>query len=259
MPRAYLTPSGDYVKVCSRPDCEKAGIPQPANILHFARDTSRHDGLFPSCKPCQLRYWRKNRDKFLAGKRDSARRHYAAKKCNLGISDKKKWTMTQAVDGPKKTCSKCKVAWPAVGANFRANDMSADGLYSLCRRCGEEANRSRVRTLKGALMEKHRNMRQRVEGRNKTQISSAKGKDIVSRDEFVAWGLAHPEYLRLHAEWVKSGYARHLSPSIDRIDPDKGYTFDNMQWLTTPQNIAKGSQDKILRFMRSVKKKECAQ
>lgn len=255
MPRAYLTPSGDYVKVCRRPDCEKAGMPQPADILHFARRTSQPDGFDVSCKLCQRRYYRENRDKLLVVRRDYERRLYAAQKRNLNIQDARRYTMTRKAKGPKKTCTKCKVAWPAVSANFRADKKNTDGLYSWCRRCHTETDRSRMRTLRGTLMERYKGMRRRVEGRDKTHVAGSRGKALVSRDEFIAWGLAHPEYLRLHAAWVASGYARHMGPSIDRIDPDKGYTFDNMQWLTTQQNTAKCGQDKILRLMRSAKKK----
>lgn len=256
MPRAYLTPAGDYVKVCSRQDCELAGIAQPADILHFVRSARYLDGLQTQCKSCWQRYRKENQDKIRAGKRDYGRRRYIAQKRNLGFSDQKRVVMRRAAPGPKKVCTSCFVSWPAIPENFSRHPKHRDGLQSRCRRCVLATGKLRARTLRGLLLDRHAKMRRRAAGRSKTQLYRATGKPIVSRDEFVAWGLAHPDYLRLHAKWVESDYVRRLSPSIDRIDPDKGYTLDNMQWLTVEENTRKGGgQDYILRTLRSAKKK----
>ena len=44
----------------------------------------------------------------------------------------------------------------------------------------------------------------------------------------------------MYEDWVKSGYDPQLKPSIDRIDPKKGYSLDNIQLTTWGENLAKG-------------------
>lgn len=61
-----------------------------------------------------------------------------------------------------------------------------------------------------------------------------------SRQEFYDRYLADPHFLSLFDEWVKSGYQKSKVPSIDRIDPHKGYSMDNIQMITWAENYAKG-------------------
>lgn len=57
--------------------------------------------------------------------------------------------------------------------------------------------------------------------------------------------LSRPIYERLHAEWVESGYKRDKSPSCDRLDDYKGYSFDNIRVTTWEENRKKGSKDRL--------------
>ena len=51
----------------------------------------------------------------------------------------------------------------------------------------------------------------------------------------------HPRKV-LWESWVASGYKLRLAPSIDRINSDLGYVFDNCRWLTHSQNSALGGK-----------------
>lgn len=55
--------------------------------------------------------------------------------------------------------------------------------------------------------------------------------------------LTDPVFLRLHATWVSLGYPYREKPSIDRIDPRKGYTLDNVQVVTWAENHTKGKTE----------------
>lgn len=51
---------------------------------------------------------------------------------------------------------------------------------------------------------------------------------------------------RLYKRWQKSDYKTDRRPSIDRIDPLRGYTFDNIQVITAEENRKKGDEEKII-------------
>lgn len=66
---------------------------------------------------------------------------------------------------------------------------------------------------------------------------------ICSQEEFMAFGLADMHLKELISIWIDSGFQRKLSPSIDRIDNTKGYTLENMQFITHSQNVSKGNRE----------------
>ena len=69
------------------------------------------------------------------------------------------------------------------------------------------------------------------------------GRVLLDREEFLEFANNSDELRRLHAEWVAAGYKMALTPSIDRIDNDGGYTTGNMQFLTLGDNVRKGRAD----------------
>lgn len=80
------------------------------------------------------------------------------------------------------------------------------------------------------------------------QSNGALGKDICTKDEFIAW-CKHfdnlQEFISIYFDWAANGFQRWDSPSIDRIDPTKGYTCDNIQWLSFAANCEKNNKDPI--------------
>jgi hypothetical protein len=97
------------------------------------------------------------------------------------------------------------------------------------------------RTKKGKLMRTYRNMQSRTLGIVKDKAHLYLGMDVLPREDFYNWSLADREFNRLFEVWVKAGYNKKLSPSIDRKDTSKGYTKDNMRWLTHSENSRLGS------------------
>lgn len=96
------------------------------------------------------------------------------------------------------------------------------------------------KTPKGYLMRSYRNMQSRVEGIQKN--GSWTGQELLARADFYEWGLNSPDFQRLFEAYEESGYDRKLAPSPDRIDPSRGYTLDNMRWLTHSENSARAAQ-----------------
>lgn len=107
---------------------------------------------------------------------------------------------------------------------------------------GNASTRRYERTQKGKLMRIYRNMLSRVSGVQKKKYHLYEGKEILPKDEFYAWADNCEEFQRLYWDWVASDFDRKLAPSVDRIDPTRGYTVDNMQWLTHSENSRRGGK-----------------
>lgn len=92
------------------------------------------------------------------------------------------------------------------------------------------------KTRKGLLMRTYRNMKSRVLGIQHKKAHLYKGLPILSKDVFYNWSLSNESYNTLFEMWIKSEYNKKLTPSIDRIDISKGYTEDNIRWITHSEN-----------------------
>lgn len=87
----------------------------------------------------------------------------------------------------------------------------------------------------------------RHDGRATTR-SNGEGKGIMTREEFFVWCKDFKNldtFLTLYFEWAEADFPRWLSPSIDRIDPTKGYVAGNIQWLSFMDNCSKNKKHLI--------------
>lgn len=57
-----------------------------------------------------------------------------------------------------------------------------------------------------------------------------------SRNELKEWIFNQAKFYKLYHDWVQSGFVSDLRPSIDRINNEKGYSFDNIQLVTWKEN-----------------------
>lgn len=92
---------------------------------------------------------------------------------------------------------------------------------------------------KGFLMRAYRNMLSRVVGIQKKEAQYYQGLPILPKTVFYCWALADDsDFWPLWWTWQAANLDRKLSPSVDRIDATRGYTLDNMRWVTHSQNSA---------------------
>jgi hypothetical protein len=85
----------------------------------------------------------------------------------------------------------------------------------------------------------------RNEGRS-TNRSNAQGKEIITQEVFLIWCKDFDNlqnFLTLYFEWASANFPLHLAPSIDRIDPSKGYVLNNIQWMSFSDNCEKNNRD----------------
>jgi len=118
------------------------------------------------------------------------------------------------------------------------------GKAKTCLECSKkhkEACKKYEKTPKGFLMRLYRNMKSRVEGIQKIKFHLYKGKSILNKDEFYIWATGSSKFKLLFKDYEDSNYDRKLAPSVDRINSDKGYNLNNMEFVTMSENSRRGS------------------
>jgi hypothetical protein len=96
------------------------------------------------------------------------------------------------------------------------------------------------KTKKGFLVRLYDNMMQRIKG-NQAKSYLYSGKNILSKDVFYKWAEESQDFHKLFSEWESSNYDMKFTPSVDRINSDRGYTIDNMEWVTHSENSRRSS------------------
>jgi len=70
-------------------------------------------------------------------------------------------------------------------------------------------------------------------------------KPAYSKAELQAWLSASEKFKLLFSLWKESGYVKDFTPSIDRIDDYKGYSFSNIQVTQLWINLKKANNDRV--------------
>lgn len=112
-------------------------------------------------------------------------------------------------------------------------------------------------TINAFLTKMYRDMKARVTGTKKGAVADRSshiyvGKPILPRDVFIQWAKNHADFLTLYKRYVMNDFERRLAPSINRIDSRKGYTLDNMEWMSSGQNS--GLSGSVLKMKNAERK-----
>lgn len=110
-------------------------------------------------------------------------------------------------------------------------------------RTGNAHTRRYEKTKPGFLMRLYRNIQSRVRGIQKQKAhlySHIEG--VPSRLEFYRWANDQSNFHRLFEAWTQSGFDRKITPSVDRLDSQKGYEFNNLEWVTHSENSRRGAK-----------------
>lgn len=103
------------------------------------------------------------------------------------------------------------------------------------------------KTKNGFLMRMYRNMQSRITGIQSAKHHLYSGKYLLPREEFYSWAKESEMFHRLFEIWTNAGYARKLTPSVDRVDSSQGYYLHNMEWVTHSENSRRGA---VARFSK---------
>lgn len=119
------------------------------------------------------------------------------------------------------------------------------------KRTKNAASKKYEKTPNGFLMRAYSNAKARVSGVQRERRHIYLGLPIMSRDEFYAWAWNDPNFWRLYRMWTMAGFPMKLTPSLNRIDPRKGYVAGNVEWVTHSVNssLARKAMHKQLERM----------
>lgn len=137
----------------------------------------------------------------------------------------------------KKECFICHKVKPL--SEFYKQDGMFDGRLNKCKECCKNyAGSKRKIDPKYYMRAIYNGMCWRCKN-----LDRYKNLRIVSRKNWDIWCCNNIDsFLSLYENWQNSGFCQRLAPSIDRIDNNRGYEFNNMQWLTLGQNAKKGNK-----------------
>ena len=134
-----------------------------------------------------------------------------------------------------KTCFKCKET--KVITEFDKDSSRKDGCHPYCKICKNIFIRAYIRTKKGLLT--------KIYGQQQ-ENSRVRGHGIpeYSLTELREWAFKQPLFDKLYGDWVSAKFSTMLSPSVDRLDDYKAYSFDNIRLVTWQENNNKGHFDR---------------
>ncbi len=130
-----------------------------------------------------------------------------------------------------KKCSVCGVAKPEKDFYIKTGRIRR----CRCKKCESEIGSIKRKTKAGLILSRYNSQLANSKKRGHPRPSYTWG-------QFLEWVMNHPMFDSLYDDWVRSGYEKSLSPSIDRVRDNMPYSFENIQLLTWGQNRDKGHE-----------------
>lgn len=153
-----------------------------------------------------------------------------------------------------KKCFKCNLEKPL--SDYYKHPQMGDGHLNKCKECARRDTKGRTvikqdevraydklryRTnIERIKWHKYRGIVNRCTGKHKNRTYKVQTMPYLTKEEYATWWEENiKSFNTCYKLWVKNDYKNKFAPSIDRIDSNKGYTPDNMQWLTFTENCQK--------------------
>ena len=142
---------------------------------------------------------------------------------------------TREQDQIEKLCYLCKQRKSR--NEFHKSKNRNDGLYPTCKKCQVIID-SRPKRLASRIYSAQK------------RVSIRRGHPLPDYDALwlTEWLMSRDNFKDMHTKWIESDMKSDLRPSVDRINPLKPYTKDNIQLMTWGENDKKGrNTDSIIR------------
>lgn len=133
-----------------------------------------------------------------------------------------------------KVCPNCGGTKPK--SSFGRRSYSKHVLRSWCKECDKSQCKEYAKTIKGLA---HRIFT----AQKRRSILRGHPSPTYTLKEFIKWMVAAPSFANIYEEWLNSGCQKLLTPSADRLDDYKGYSFDNLRLVTWGENDRKAAED----------------
>lgn len=129
----------------------------------------------------------------------------------------------------EKKCSKCEKIKP-VECFYKDGRINRQEYMSLCKDC-HGLNVSKWQRSKIGLISMLYSRQKHRCNRDNRDLPT------YTKTDFVNWVANHSAFNDLYESWVKSDYDKNLIPSVDRIDENKSYCFENIRLVTWKENF----------------------
>jgi len=124
---------------------------------------------------------------------------------------------------------------------FNRDKRKKDGLNYDCRECSVKRKKEYDKTISGVItmiFNSQTNSHKKRKSRTEDMLP------IYTKQEFTDWLLKKTNFEFMYEQWKLNGYKSDIKPSVDRINPNNGYSFDNLEIMTWKDNREKGYLDK---------------
>lgn len=111
---------------------------------------------------------------------------------------------------------------------------------------------SKTATVNRFLSNLYYGMQRRVNGKSTKRPDLYIGKPIMPKDVFLSWSKNHPDFLALYKRWVMSNFDRKMTPTLNRMNSTKGYTLNNVEWMTNAQNCGLAGSVRKIKAKREI-------
>jgi len=130
-----------------------------------------------------------------------------------------------------KTCYRCKETKSTI--MFHTNKAKSDGLNHECKTCVADKMRS------------FKALPYRIYC-NQVEHSKMRGHPTpqYTFEDFKKWIIEQDSYKIMYEQYKSSGYDKNLVPSVDRLNSDKPYSFDNIELVTFAENMRRHGLDR---------------
>ena len=132
-------------------------------------------------------------------------------------------------------CSKCQTNKPET--EFCINNANPSGLDYFCKDCKKILKQDFYRTKRGVIVTIYDSQKSSSKRRHHPVPS-------YSLNQLYEWVSNQEIFHTLYDIWVETNYNKMDKPSIDRLEDDKPYTFENIQIVSYEENHAKATYNR---------------